>query len=244
MRGWCALLFALVPALSHAQEAVTLHIERADPRSLERALVELAQHILAPTGVIVEREHVALDLSAALPASGDIEARAAWSAAAGIPALPLVFVLRPRGSSRAAPPVRATLKVRVQRPVLVAQRRLRKGARVSCADFASEPRQLADSRHGSWLTSCREQADESALRDIAAGEALRAGDIGKLPDVLLGAPVQVSAANGGITVTTFATALADARIGDPLDVRLQRPTRTLRTRVVARGVAQLLDEAP
>jgi len=101
MRGWRALLFALVPALLHAQGAATLHVERADPRSLARALVELAQQILEPGGLILDREHVSLGLSAALPVSGDVEVRAAWSGEAGIPALPLVFELRARTAASA-----------------------------------------------------------------------------------------------------------------------------------------------
>ena len=69
-------------------------------------------------------------------------------------------------------------------------------------------------------------------------------DIGRAPDVLIGVPVQVSASNGGINVTTTAIALADARVGDQIDVRLQHPSRTLRTRVIGRGAVQLVDETP
>jgi flagella basal body P-ring formation protein FlgA len=241
MRGWCALLLVAAPLLSQAQQAVTLHVDRGDAQALQRALMEVAQQILEPTGTVLDREHARLSLSGELPASGDLEARPSWSNDADIPALPLRFELRPQDSNRAAPPVLAILAVKLQRPVLVAERRLRKGSHVSCADFTPKLRELDDPRRSSWLTTCNEQADASALRDIAAGEALRAGDVGRLPDVLLGAPVQVSASSGGITVTAVATALADARVGDQLDVRLQRPARTLRTRVTARGAAQLMD---
>ena len=80
------------------------------------------------------------------------------------------------------------------------------------------------------------------LRDIAAGAVVRSSDVGKAPAVMAGMPVRVSVATGAINVTTSAVALADASVGDQIDVRLQRPARTLRTRVAGPGVVQLVED--
>jgi flagella basal body P-ring formation protein FlgA len=132
----------------------------------------------------------------------------------------------------------------LQQPVWIAQRRLRKGSQVACSDFATELRDVDGARRESLPASCEIEPGAAALRDITAGEALRVNDVGRAPDVQVGAPVQVSAAEGGVSVTTTAVALADARVGDEIDVRLQRPARTLRTRVIGRGAVRLVDEAP
>lgn len=240
MRVAVALCMALLSIGSRAGDAVTLHIER-EPQALQRALVEFARQRLESAGLAPDAQHARLNLSQNEELSGDVDVRATWSMDAGVPALPLTFELRPRAAAPGSPPVRATLALKLQRRVLVAGRRLRKGSQVSCEDFSATWRDVV---HGLAPADCRDTPRSVALRDIAAGDVLRAGDVGPSPDVLSGAPVQVSASTGGITVTALATALADARVGDTLDVRLQRPERTLRARVTARGAAELLGESP
>jgi flagella basal body P-ring formation protein FlgA len=242
MRRLCAL--AIVPVLSHAGEAVELHVNRAEPGALQSALVELAQQRLEATGLVLDRDHVWLSVSGELPRMSDIEARPTWSSVSGIPELPLTFELRPAAAARATPPALAALAVRLQRTVWIAQRRVRKGSHVACSDFAAGLRDVRDVKRGSLAGTCEIEPGMSALRDIAEGDVLHAGDIGRAPDVQIGAPVQISASSGGIHVTTTATALADARVGDQIDVRLKHPTRTVRTRVVGRGAVQVVDEAP
>lgn len=245
MRGWCALVLAVLPMLSQAREAAAiLHIDHNDAGALESALVDLAQQRLESAGLVLDREHVWLNISGALPSTAEIEALPMWSSAVGIPVLPLTFELRPGVAAAAVPPARATLAVRLLRPVWIAKRRLRKGSRVGCGDFSTELRDIRKVQRGSLLTGCEFEPEVSAQRDIAPGDALRASDIGRAPDVVLGAPVRVSASSGSINVTTTAIALADARVGDQIDVRLQHPTRTLRTRVIGRGAVQIADEAP
>jgi len=243
MHGLRALLLFVIPALSLASEATILHLVPGEAGGLQRALLDLAQQHLEDTGLVLDREHAWLNVTGALPA-GVIEALPAWSSAAGIPVLPLTFELRAVGTADETAPVRATLAVRLQRPVWIAQRRLRKGSRVSCNDFAAELREVSSAQREALPTTCEIEPEAVALRDIAAGEALHLNDIGRAPDVLIGVQVQVSASNGGISVSTTAIALADARVGDQIDVRLQHPARTLRTRVIARGAVQLVDELP
>jgi flagella basal body P-ring formation protein FlgA len=243
MYGLRALLLAFIPALSLATEATILPIDPGEAGGLQRALLDLAQQRLEGTGLVLDREHAWLQVTGTLPV-GAVEALPTWSSVAGIPVLPLTFELRAVGAAAAAGPLRATLAVRLQRPVWIAQRRLRKGSRVSCGDFAAELRQVSGAQREALPTTCEIAPDAVALHDIAAGEALHLNDVGRAPDVLIGVPVQVSASNGGINVTTMAIALADARVGDQIDVRLQHPARTLRTRVIARGAVQLADETP
>jgi flagella basal body P-ring formation protein FlgA len=243
MHGLRALLLAGIPLLSQAGEATFLHVDRSNPDGLQRALLDLAQQSLEAAGLVLDREHVWLMTTGSLQPADEVEARPTWSYIGGMPALPLTFELRAvRGE--AAQPVRATLAVKLQRPAWIAQRRLRKGSQVSCSDFAKELRQVRDVSPESSATRCQIGVEATALRDIAAGEALRMKDIGRAPDVQIGLPVQVSASSGVIRVTTMAIALADAQVGDQIDVRLQHPTRTLRTRVTGRGAVQLVGEMP
>jgi flagella basal body P-ring formation protein FlgA len=239
-----ALLLVAIPAVSLASEATILHVVPGEAGGLQRALLELARQQLQDTGLVPDREHAWLHLSAALPA-GAIEARPTWSLdSSGIPALPLTFELRTVTSELTESPVRATLAVRLQRTVWIAQRRLRKGSQVGCDDFATGLREVNGARPGWSAADCAIEPGAAALRDIAAGEVLRVNDVGRAPDVQVGAPVQLSAAHGGVSVMTTAIALADARVGDQIEVRLQHPARTLRTRVIARGAVRLVDEAP
>jgi flagella basal body P-ring formation protein FlgA len=244
MRRLCVLLLACVPVLSQAREAAILHVDRSDAGALQSALVDLAQQELQAAGLVLDREHVWLNVSGALPTTDEIEVLPTWSSVAGMPVLPLTFELRSRTNTPAPRSVRATLAVRLQRAAWVTQRRLRKGSHVSCSDLAVELRDVREVQSGSLQVPCDIEPDISALRDIAAGEVLRTRDIGRAPDVQIGVPVQVTASSGGIDVTTTAIALADARVGDQIDVRLQRPRRTLRTRVVGRGAVQLMDDVP
>jgi flagella basal body P-ring formation protein FlgA len=243
MRG----MFAFVPGLvlSQACDAVTLHVDLAHSGALQSALVDLAQQRLEASGLVIDREHVWLNVAGALPATNEIDALPVWSSVDGIPLLPLTFELRPAGVTR---PTKATLGVRLQRNAWIAQRRLRKGSQVSCTDFATGLRDVRDVPRNALPAACEigseMGADIAVLRDVAAGDVVRVGDIGRALDVQAGTPVKVSASSGGISVTTTATALADARVGDRIDVRLQRPTRTLRARVTGRGTVQLADDAP
>jgi len=55
--------------------------------------------------------------------------------------------------------------------------------------------------------------------------------------------VDLTVAVGAINVTIAAVSLADARAGDEIEVRLQRPARILKARVTGPGSAQLLDRS-
>lgn len=232
------------PALAAAQATVEVwRIQAEDALSLQNGLLAIAQQQLQPAGLFVESQRAWLSLSSPLPAAGFLEVRPSWVAGIGTPSLPLMFELLPAAVSRAQP-IRATLAVTLSRDVLVAARRLRKGSVVTCADLTAQRHDLRDLPRARLALPCEVVLDAVALRDIAAGDVIRSADIGTAPDVTAGAPVRVSAASGGVSVTTTAIALADAWVGDQVDVRLQRPTRTLRTRVIAPETVQLTGESP
>jgi flagella basal body P-ring formation protein FlgA len=158
------------------------------------------------------------------------------------PRLPLTFELRAVDAQ--ASTIRATLAVSLQREVWLASRRLRKGSKVACADFSLERRDIRAVPQSALPVSCELGADVVALHDIAARDVVQSVDFGAAPDVAAGAPVRVSVVNGPISVSTTAIALADAKVGDQIPVRLNRPVRTLKGRVTAPGAVQLGDSAP
>lgn len=257
-RGRSVIARFLVPGLllgtsalcSHtaaAPPADTTRIEAPDPASLQRQLLALADRRLAAAGLSLQDRQARLSLSGPLPPGGAFDVRPVWPVPedpSDVPPLPLGFELWPvtaddaseRGANR---PIQALLAAPVLREVWVAARRLRKGSSVRCEDF--ETRQL-DSRRVSPRAlrgSCALPVDAVAWRELAAGDVIRSDDVGKAPDVSAGDPVQLRVVSGGVRVMVPATALADARTGDRIDVRLHDPQRIFRTRVVGPGQVEL-----
>jgi flagella basal body P-ring formation protein FlgA len=256
LRACAAAAVAIVPLLgplSHAAgrspgQAVpaVARIQADDPKSLQGSLIALAQDRLRPAGWFIDPQRTRLLFSGSLP-TGTVEVRPTWSADSDPPPLPLTFELKPvRGS--AAPgnaagsrPMQVTLAVGLLREVWVAARRLPKGSVVTCDDLGLERRDVRLMPRPPLATPCELGPETVSLRDIGARDVVRTVDIGRAPDVTAGAPVRVTVATGGISVSTTAIALADARVGDRIEVRLQRPARILRTRVIGPGSVQLMD---
>jgi len=248
-----ALIGAVTIHASLAAEQVAdnvVRVEAHDMRSLEDSLLSVAEVRLRSIGLIVDRQRAWMSLSSSPPMAQLFEVRPLWSADTDAPLLPLAFELRPlyRGGLSAselasARTFQATLAVSVLREVAVATRRLHKGSAVTCADLTVQRRRMRDVPPSFLSPRCDVGLEAVALRDVAAGDLLRSGDIGKAPDVVAGASVRVSVAIEGVSVATTAIALADAKVGDRIDVRLQHPIRTLRTRVTGPGLVQLTDES-
>jgi flagella basal body P-ring formation protein FlgA len=131
--------------------------------------------------------------------------------------------------------------VTLLREVWVASRRLRKGSVVTCDDLQVQRRDVRTAPARSLTHSCNIAPGSVALRDITVGDVLRGEDVGQALAVSSGTPVDLSVAVGAINVTIDAVALADARAGDEIEVRLQRPARILKARVTGPGSAKLVD---
>jgi len=236
------LLLALSTLPSRAGAAAQERLAAtADPRALQEALVALVARSLEPRGFFIDAERAWLNVSRPLPAMGELEVRPLWASADGrAPPLPLAFELRPPGSAGPAAAINATLAVTLLREVPVATHRIRKGSAVTCADFQVERRALREISSAARTTACDLTEQSVALRELASGDVVNRPDIGPPLAVVAGSPVHVSVESGAVSVTVLATALADGRIGDELDVRLRHPIRTLKARVVAPGAAQLV----
>lgn len=129
----------------------------------------------------------------------------------------------------------------VEREVWVATRRLAKGAAAACADFRVERRASRRVPARAMALPCEVQAGAVALREIAPRDVIRSDDVGPAPAVMGGTAVRLAVVAGGVRVMTVATALADAGVGEPVAVRLDHPTRTLRARVTGPAAVELED---
>jgi flagella basal body P-ring formation protein FlgA len=239
-----ALLLAAAPAFAGSQSlAGTSFIDASDTPSLRTELLKLAQKQLEPAHLFVDPQRVWLTLSSPLPQAEGFEVRAQWSAQSGRPPLPLSFELRPLHQGVAGKPMQAYLAVQFLQDQWVATRRLRRGSVASCADLELQRR---PAQPAATLTAadCEVARGVVVLRDVASGEVIRRTDLGIAPEVAAQSPVEVSVLVPGIRLTTTAIALADARLGDEIPVRLQHPARILKARVTGIGSAELVDASP
>lgn len=124
-------------------------------------------------------------------------------------------------------------------PVAVARQRVRKGSPMSCDDIALANVPVRSRGKHPMRLPCNLEAGSVALRELGAGDAVNDADVGVVNGVLAGEAVDVRLHVGAVTVTTVGTALADARAGEPAQVALRHPTRTLQAHVVARSVVEL-----
>ena len=126
-----------------------------------------------------------------------------------------------------------------ERDVWIAARRISKGEAAGCADFRVERRVAQRVPARALALPCEVLPGTVALREIAERDVIRSHDIGIAPEVMGGSVVRVAVMSGAIRVTTVATALADARVGEPVPVRLENPRRTLLARVTGVGAVEL-----
>lgn len=215
--------------------------------SLRSQLVDAARDGLSPLGIVVDDSRAWLTLSAPISDPSQYKVTSMWRAGA-VPPLPLVFELTPIEAKQGERQVRAVLAVSLQRQVLVASRRLRKGSSIGCHDTVPQLRDIKNVPSFALEVPCvlnaRAEGEVVARRDIAAGDVLRKSDAGEALAVSSGDTVQLQVRGKGIDVSTTAVALADASVGDLVDVRLAHPLRTLRTRVTDRRVVQLAEDRP
>lgn len=238
-------LLAVACASYAAPESV--HVAGSGVESLRGQLIDLARDRLRPLNIVVSDARAWLTLSGPIADAKQYAVTTRWPADT-VPPLPLVFELTPVESTQSEPPIRAALAVSLQRQVLVAARRLRKGSSIGCDDTLAQLRDIryvpSSALDAPCVLNARLDAPLVARRDIAAGDVLRASDAGEALAVAMGDRVELKVRGRGIDVSTTAVALTDASIGDLVDVRLAHPLRTLRTRVTDHHVVQIVEDRP
>lgn len=128
--------------------------------------------------------------------------------------------------------------------VWVAARRLHRGSAVACSDFSLQQRAIRPTSAPALAVPCELAPGAVALRELAVGDLVRSADVGAAPAVMAGSAVRLLLQAPGIHVTARAIALADAWVGDRVEVRLDRPARTFKTRVTGPGSVQLTEAFP
>lgn len=199
--------------------------------TLRSDLLQLSRTFLAPVGLSIDVGHVQLATSRPLADGERFSARPLWFESSAAPPLPLVFELRSLDGSEI--PVRATLSVALQREVLALRRRVERGAPLVCDDVevSSKPLRLVPTH--ALQPPCELPSNAQMRRVLLAGEVLRQGDARVPPEVVAQASVNVRVKVGRIVLEKVGTALADARKGESVRVRLNGGGQVLRGRVVA-----------
>jgi flagella basal body P-ring formation protein FlgA len=247
MRALLASLMSVTAVLVSAH-ALPDSGDRQNPadgsRALKERLLDLAEDRLRPMQWFLDRSRAQLVLSSPLPSGTEFEVTALWPTdGSDVPEMPLAFDLRPRLTARAPTDtsIHATLSAPLMRDVAVAARRLHKQSSVQCSDLSVSRMPARSLPKRPLLLPCEVAARAVALREVAAGDILRADDIGAPFDVVEGAHVTLRLISGGVMVDAAAVALTDARVGDTAEVRMDHPTRTFKARVTGRSMVDLLD---
>jgi flagella basal body P-ring formation protein FlgA len=134
-----------------------------------------------------------------------------------------------RGRGRAVRVGEAECVVRVRVPHLRPTRPIARGTTIEEGDVTVEHADVGRL----WIQPLpREAAASQALRDLAPGEPITAGDLLQPPAVRTGDPVVVVLRAGPLTVSAEAVAAGNARLGDEIRVVNPASGRTLRGRLV------------
>lgn len=225
-------VLAVLAGLSCAGAAVAA--PQAAAATLRADLLQLGGTLLAPAGLTLDAAQARVATSRAIGDGERFEVRPQWTASNTAPALPLVFELRPLQG--AAAPLRATLAAPLLREVLVLARRTERGAPLGCDDVEVQARPLRQVPAHALQPPCALPAEARMRRVLLAGEVLRDSDAQVLTEVVAQAPVKVRVVVGRIALEKPGTALADARQGETVRVRLNGSAQALSGRVVARNL--------
>jgi flagella basal body P-ring formation protein FlgA len=133
----------------------------------------------------------------------------------------------------AAPGAVVTPPAQPSVPVLV--RAIERGELLSAGDFEPQPRSPG---FATGALAPRDAAGHEAVRNLAAGTVVRAGDVVTPRLVRRGEPVTVNLRSGGLTIATAGRALASGGMGDLVRV-VTATNRTLDATVEATGAVRI-----
>lgn len=131
-----------------------------------------------------------------------------------------------------------TAKVEHIRSVLVASRTIIKGAAITADDFTSVDR-VANGRSANVLTQPHQAIGKQAKRPIGQGESLTSSSLMAAMVIHKGDQVVVTAAAGGISVTTAGTAMTNGKVGQQIRVQNGKTDRIIKAQVVAAGYVEV-----
>jgi flagella basal body P-ring formation protein FlgA len=210
--------------------------------SLRADLLQLSATLLAASRLHLDEEHSRVTTSRVVDADEQFVAVPTWQGGSPQPSMPLTFDLTPtngRGGVVVSMRMRASVSAPLQREVLVMQRRSERGSPLACTDLALERRPARFVPPHAMQPPCALPADATLRRSLIAGETVRQGDAGVPPDVAALESVSVRVVIGQVALEKTGIALADARLGDKVRVRVNGSAQQLSARVVAHKVVVL-----
>ncbi len=177
--------------------------------------------------------------------AGETEGEIAWEFSANprerfVGRVPVTLALRSGGRELKRGVV--TVAVKIERPVLVAARPIRRGERVQARDVRVERRDLAELGGRSldgWLASAEGLAGRRARRSLRTGEPIAAAWLETTPLVERGQSVRLALERGGLRIEATGEARADGREGEWIAVVNRDSRRELVGRVGPDGVVHV-----
>ncbi len=131
-----------------------------------------------------------------------------------------------------------TADIQVLSPVVVARQQLNRGARLSSSML--EVRQMDTARiRGDFFTEPSELEGMEVRNRIRAGEAVTSRQVNLTQLVNRGDQVVIQASNDNLRIRMLGEALDSGRLGEQIRVRNLQSGRTVRARIVARGIVEV-----
>ncbi len=131
-----------------------------------------------------------------------------------------------------------TVRVRMERQVLVAARSLRRGETLGADDVRVETRDASELPEG-WLAAGTALTGQRVRRSLRAGQALADGWIEAAPLVVRGEAVRLELERGSLRIEARGEARADGYDGDWIRVVNRDSGRELTGRVAGEGVVRV-----
>ena len=235
---WLRNFSAALAIACLAQGAALTAWAQTDERPASRLSSQLAEYLAGHSAEPIGRIDLPPleSLSAAAAAPG---VRADFSTAAGrtLPGSNPVTVSLWQGDAQLRHAV-VNARVWVLRELAVAAQPLRSGVTIAAANIALEQREVAEPRSDT-LSSTEAAVGQRVRRNVAAGEALRAGWLDTAPSVKRGDRVTLRLAHGALRIETVGLAEENGVLGAWIRVRNLSSRREVLGRVAADGVVHV-----